>query len=63
MKDDPNILSHNTQMGILHMAVNLERNDLIDLVLMSDRTDVNLMSSLYGTPLHMAAKIANLKIV
>lgn len=45
------------------MAVNLQRNDIIDLILMSDRTDINLMSSLHGTPLHLSCKIGNLKIV
>lgn len=50
-------------MGALHVAVNLQRPGMIDLTLMSDRTDVNLMSSLHGTPLHLACKIGNLKIV
>jgi ankyrin repeat protein len=50
-------------MGILHVAVNLQRNDIIDLILMSQRIDINLMSSLHGTPLHLASKIGNIKIV
>lgn len=50
-------------MGVLHVAVNFQRNDLIDLILMSERTDINLMSSLHGTPLHLACRIGNLKIV
>ena len=62
-KVDPNVLSHNAQMGVLHVAVNFQRNDLIDLILMSERIDINLMSSLHGTPLHLACKIGNLKIV
>ena len=62
-KVDPNVLSHNSQMGVLHVAVNYQRNDLIDLVLMSERTNVNLNSMLHGTPLHLACKIGNLKIV
>lgn len=36
---------------------------MIDLILMSERADINLMSSLPGTPLHLACKIGNLKIV
>ena len=60
---DPNVLSHNSQMGILHEAVQLQSNNMIDLILMSDQTDVNLMSSLHGTPLHLACLIGNLKIV
>jgi len=62
-KVDPNVLSHNSQMGVLHVAVSFERNDIIDLILMSKRADINLMSSLHGTPLHLACKIGNLKIV
>jgi len=50
-------------MGVLHVAVNYQRNDLIDLILMSEQTKVNLNSELHGTPLHLACKIGNLKIV
>ena len=50
-------------MGVLHAAVNFQRNDMIDLILMSKQVDINLMSSLHGTPLHLACKIGNLKIV
>lgn len=50
-------------MGVLHSAVILERNDMVELLLMAEATDINLMSSLHGTPLHLAAKIGNLKIV
>ena len=65
-----------SQMGVLHYAVSLERNDLvdlilmrdfdpfvIDLVLMSELADINLMSPNHGTPIHLASKIGNLKIV
>ena len=62
-KVDPNVLSHNSQMGVLHVAVSFQRNDMIDLILMSERADINLMSSLHGTPLHLACKMGNLKIV
>ena len=62
-KVDPNVLSHNSQMGVLHVAVNYQRHDLIDLILMAEATNVNLNSSLHGTPLHLACKIGNLKIV
>ena len=50
-------------MSALHVAVNLHRNDMIDLILMSDLADINISSSLHGTPLHLACKIGNLKIV
>ena len=50
-------------MGVLHSAVLLERNDMVELLLMGEQTDINLMSELHGTPLHLAAKIGNLKIV
>ena len=36
---------------------------MIDLILMSEQTDINLMSPLHGTPLHLACKMGNLKIV
>jgi ankyrin repeat protein len=62
-KVDPNVLSHNQQMGVLHIAVNFQRNDMIDLILMSLTVNINLMSSLHGTPLHLACKVGNLKIV
>lgn len=62
-KVDPNLLSHNSQMGVLHVAVNYQRHDLIDLILMAEATNVNLNSGLHGTPLHLACKIGNLKIV
>ena len=60
---DPNVLSFNSQMGVLHVAVNHQRNDLIDLILMSEKADIDLMSSLHGTPLHLACKMGNMKIV
>ena len=50
-------------MGVLHSAVLLERNDMVELLLMGEKTDINLMSELHGTPLHLAAKSGNLKIV
>ena len=50
-------------MGVLHVAVNFQRNDMVDLIMMSEKADINLMSPLHGTPLHMACKIGNLKIV
>ena len=50
-------------MGVLHVAVNYQRHDLIDLILMAEATNVNLNSNLHGTPLHLACKIGNLKIV
>ena len=62
-KVDPNVLSHNQQMGVLHISVSLQRHDLIDLILMSEKVDINILSSLHGTPLHIACKMGNLKIV
>lgn len=50
-------------MGVLHVAVSYQRNDLIDLIMLSERADINLDSSLHGTPLHLACKFGNLKIV
>ena len=50
-------------MGVLHTSISLQRQDFVDLILLSDKTDVNLMSSLHGTPLHMACKFGDIKIV
>jgi menaquinone-dependent protoporphyrinogen IX oxidase len=50
-------------MGALHIAVNMQRNDLVDLILMSELSNINLLSPLVGTPLHLACKTGNLKIV
>jgi ankyrin repeat protein len=60
---DPNILSEDTQMGVLHMAVRLQRNDLVDLILLSELSNIDLISPAHGTPLHVACKSGNLKIV
>lgn len=45
------------------MAISAQRHDLIDLILMSEQTDINLQSILHGAPLHLACTIGNLKIV
>ena len=36
---------------------------MVDLILMSELANINLISPPSGTPLHMASKIGNLKIV
>ena len=60
---DPNQMTHNTQMSALHLAVSRAQPGLIELLLMSNKTQINLVSELHGTPLHTACKSGSLKIV
>ena len=60
---DPNQLTHNTQMSSLHLAVSRTAPSVIELLLMSNRTQINLVSELHGTALHTACKTGSLKIV
>lgn len=50
-------------MGVLHMAVNMQRNDLVDLILLSELSNIDLVSPIHGSPLHMACKQGNTKLV
>jgi len=50
-------------MSALHLAVNRAQHGLIELLLMSPLTQINLVSDLHGTPLHTACKAGFLKIV
>ena len=60
---DPNLMTHNTQMSALHLAVNRVLPQAIELLLMNQKTQINLVSELHGTPLHTACKAGQLKIV
>lgn len=60
---DPNLLTHNTQMSALHLAVSRGLPNLIELLLMTNTTQINLSSPLHGTPLHTACRAGSLKIV
>jgi ankyrin repeat protein len=51
-------------MSILHMAIAKERLDLLDLILVhANGIDINVMSPTHGTPLHVASRTGNIKIV
>lgn len=51
-------------MGVLHLAIANQRMEMIDLIMMScEHADINLLSPSAGTPLHVACKTGNLKIV
>lgn len=62
-KADPNLLTKETQMSALHLAVSIQQAEMIELLLTSDRTNIDLMSELHGTPLHVACKGGSVKIV
>ena len=60
LKLDPNHLEHNKT--VLHLAIELQDVYMVDIILMSN-PDINIMSKEHGTPLHTAARVANMKIV
>ena len=62
-EDDPNVLTHNTQMSALHIAVSRTQPAIIEMLLLCKRTQINLMSPLHGTPLHTACKAGHVKVV
>ena len=62
-EDDPNVLTHNTQMSALHIAVSRTLPAIIELLLLCKRTQINLVSPLHGTPLHTACKAGHVKVV
>lgn len=62
-KVNPNALTTDTQMTPLHIAVQLKLNEIIELLLTLETTDINIMSPIHGTPLHIACKGGNVKII
>jgi ankyrin repeat protein len=62
-KVDTNKLTVDSQMGPLHIAAFLKSNDIIELLLTCERTDINLMSPIHGTPLHVACRGGNVKVI
>jgi len=54
---DPNVLTHNTQMAALHLAVTRMQPAIIELLLLNQKTNIDVMSPLHGTPLHTACNI------
>jgi ankyrin repeat protein len=50
-------------MGALHIAVQMQSTDIIELLLTSEKTNIDLQSPLHGTPLHVACVGGSVKIV
>ena len=51
-------------MTILHIAIKLNRQDLVDLIISnSNNIDLDIESYTHGTPLHEACRNGNIKIV
>jgi ankyrin repeat protein len=50
--------------AILHQALQLNDMKLIDFILVASKNvDVNLVSKTHGSPLHVACKVGNIKVV
>ena len=63
MRADPNKLTEETEMAPLHIAVQIQSSEIIELLLTYDRTIIDIQSSIFGTPLHLACKGGSVKIV
>lgn len=56
-KCDPNLLTRDSRMSALHIAIKLYQYEVMEILLANETaTDVNVMAEL-GTPLHLAAKL------
>ncbi|CDW79366.1 protein kinase domain containing protein [Stylonychia lemnae] len=62
-KLDPNRLTEETEMSALHIAVQMKSSDVIELLLTHDKTEIDIQSSIHGTPLHLACRGGSVKIV
>ena len=52
------------EASILHQALHLNEIKLIDFILIASKgIDVNLVSSVHGSPLHVACQVGNIKVV
>ena len=50
-------------MSILHEAIWFNKPSLVDFILLcSKNININLMSPTYGTPLHIACRVGNIKM-
>ena len=45
------------------MAIEKDRIDMVDLIMSCANVNLNLLSPIEGTPLHVASRKSNLKIV
>lgn len=50
-------------MSSLHIAVQMKASEVIELLLTNERTEIDIMSSFHGTPLHLACRGGSVKIV
>lgn len=50
-------------MGALHIAVHLKSTEIIELILTTEKSDINLLSPIHGTPLHVACRGGSVKII
>ena len=62
-KVDPNKLTLQTLLSPLHIAIQLNALDIIEMLMECEKTDVNVISPTQGTPLHMACSMEKLQIV
>eukprot|EP00347_Sterkiella_histriomuscorum_P006016 403354389 len=62
-KVDPNKLTEETEMSPLHLAVQMKSSEIIELLLTHEKTEIDKMSPLHGTPLHLACRGGSVKIV
>ena len=63
IKADPNKQTAVTKLGALHIAVYMQLFEIIELLLTCEKTNIDLMSPLHGTPLHQACKVGSVKVV
>ena len=62
-KVDPNKLTEENMMSALHIAVQLKSSEVIELLLTCEKTEIDVMSPIHGTPLHLACRGGSVKIV
>lgn len=62
-KVDSNKLTEESQMSALHIAVQMKSSEVIELLLTCEKTDIDIMSSIHGTPLHLACRGGSVRLV
>jgi ankyrin repeat protein len=50
-------------MSALHIAVQMKASEVIELLLTNEKTEIDIMSNIHGTPLHLACRGGSVKIV
>lgn len=62
-KDGPSTSNHH-EMSVFHIAISLQKMEIIDLLMQhSTCLNINLVSPEVGTPLQVACRAGNIKIV